>query len=62
MQYHIIMMGPPTYAPPRSLHPDKLKIVKAEFDHMLEPSIIQPIGGFLAHGAYEGSLRLAAMW
>lgn len=38
----IFTMGPPTCALPRRLHPGKLKIMKAEFSHMLELVIIQP--------------------
>ena len=34
--------GAPTFARPRRLAPDKLRIAKAEFDHMLELGIIRP--------------------
>ena len=40
--HHIVTKGPPVYARPRRLPPDKLKIAKAEFDKMLELGVIQP--------------------
>ena len=40
--HHIETVGPPVYAKPRRLAPDKLQAAKAEFDHMLELGIIRP--------------------
>ena len=40
--HHINTTGPPVFARARRLSPDKLKIVKTEFEHMLELGIIQP--------------------
>lgn len=40
--HHIVTKGPPVYARPRRLAPDRLRIAKAEFDHMLELGIIRP--------------------
>ena len=40
--HHISTTGPPTTARPRRLGPERHRIVRQEFDHMLELSIIQP--------------------
>ncbi|KAJ8031654.1 hypothetical protein HOLleu_24913 [Holothuria leucospilota] len=40
--HHIHTKGHPVCARPRRLAPDKLKIAKAEFNHMLELGIIRP--------------------
>ena len=40
--HHIPTKGPPVSARPRRLAPDKLKIARAEFDHMLQLGIIRP--------------------
>ncbi|XP_050052445.1 uncharacterized protein [Dermacentor andersoni] len=42
VRHHILTTGPPVFARPRRLAPDKLKIARAEFEHMLELGIIQP--------------------
>jgi cleavage and polyadenylation specificity factor subunit 1 len=42
VQHHIVTEGPPVYARPRRLAPDRYKIARAEFDHMLQLGIIQP--------------------
>ncbi|XP_075533613.1 uncharacterized protein LOC142566665 [Dermacentor variabilis] len=42
VRHHILTTGPPVFARPRRLAPDKLKIVRAEFEHMLELGIIRP--------------------
>ena len=42
VSHHIITNGPPVHSRPRRLAPDKLKIAKEEFDHMLKLGIIQP--------------------
>nr|VZI36753.1 unnamed protein product [Spirometra erinaceieuropaei] len=39
--HHISTTGPPKSCRPRRLAPDRLKIAKAEFEHMLEPGIIR---------------------
>nr|VZI27513.1 unnamed protein product [Spirometra erinaceieuropaei] len=39
--HHISTNGPPKSCRPRRLAPDRLKIAKAEFDHMLELGIIR---------------------
>ena len=39
---HIATKGPPVAARPRRLAPDKLKVAKAEFEHMLQLGIIHP--------------------
>ena len=41
VQHFIETHGPPVHAKARRLAPDKLKIAKAEFEHMLELGIIQ---------------------
>ena len=40
--HHIETNGPPVFAKPRRLAPDKLKIAKQEFEHMRELGIIRP--------------------
>ena len=40
--HHIETKGPPVFARARRLSADKLKIAKAEFEHMLELGIIRP--------------------
>lgn len=40
--HHIVTAGPPIYARARRLAPERLKIVRQEFDHMLELGIIRP--------------------
>nr|CAH8872176.1 unnamed protein product [Trichobilharzia regenti] len=40
--HHIVTTGPPVFAKPRRLSPEKLQAVKAEFEHMLEIGIIRP--------------------
>lgn len=40
--HHIITKGPPVVSRARRLAPEKLKIAKAEFDHMLELGIVRP--------------------
>jgi hypothetical protein len=41
-QHHIVTQGPPVFAKARRLTPDKLRIARAEFEHMLELGIIRP--------------------
>ncbi|XP_077485401.1 uncharacterized protein LOC144095600 [Amblyomma americanum] len=40
--HHIVTTGPPVYARPRRLSPQKLQAARQEFDHMLELRIIRP--------------------
>nr|XP_054920602.1 uncharacterized protein LOC129381617 [Dermacentor andersoni] len=40
--HHIVTTGPPVYARPRRLSPQKLQAARQEFDHMLELGIIRP--------------------
>ncbi|XP_064479758.1 uncharacterized protein LOC135393190 [Ornithodoros turicata] len=40
--HHVLTTGPPVHFRPRRLAPEKYKIPKAEFDHMLELGIIRP--------------------
>ena len=40
--HHICTTGPPVSARPRHLFPDRLRIAKQEFDHMLDLGIVQP--------------------
>nr|VZI19045.1 unnamed protein product [Spirometra erinaceieuropaei] len=42
VKHHIITAGQPVHARPRRLHPDKLRIAKNEFDHMMNLGIIRP--------------------
>lgn len=51
--YHIETTGPPVFARPRRLPPDKLRAAKAEFDSLLRDGIIQPskLGDSSSYGA-----------
>ena len=40
--HHIVTAGPPTHAKARRLAPERLKVAKAEFQHMLNLGIIRP--------------------
>ena len=40
--HHIETTGPPVFARPRRLAPDRLKVAKREFEHMLQLGIIRP--------------------
>ena len=40
--HHITTTGPPVSAHPRRLSPEKLKIARQEFEHMLQEGIIRP--------------------
>nr|VZI06174.1 unnamed protein product [Spirometra erinaceieuropaei] len=42
MKHHIVTAGQPVHARPRRLHPDKLRIAKNEFEHMMNLGIIRP--------------------
>ncbi|CAE1289134.1 Retrovirus-related Pol polyprotein from transposon opus,Retrovirus-related Pol polyprotein from transposon 297,Retrovirus-related Pol polyprotein from transposon gypsy [Acanthosepion pharaonis] len=41
-EHHIHTTGPPTHSSPRRLGPDKYKLAKAEFQHMLDLGMIRP--------------------
>ena len=40
--HHIVIRGPPCSARPRRLPPERLKVTKDEFQHMLDLGIIRP--------------------
>lgn len=42
VRHHIPTKGPPVFSRPRRLAPDKDKVARGEFDHMLELGIIRP--------------------
>ncbi|BHF83219.1 hypothetical protein SprV_0802636100 [Sparganum proliferum] len=42
VKHHIITTGQPVYAHPRRLHPEKLRIARNEFEHMMNLGIIRP--------------------
>src|SRR5215470_8795448 len=42
VQHHIITKGPPVFAKPRRLPPEKLKVAKAQFQQMLDLGLIRP--------------------
>ncbi|GFX77726.1 transposon Ty3-I Gag-Pol polyprotein [Trichonephila clavipes] len=42
VKYHILTIGQPVYSKARKLAPDKLKLVKQEFQFMLDNDIIRP--------------------
>ena len=62
--HHIDMTGPPVTAHPRRLPPERLKVAKLEFEHMLQLGIIRPSSSAWAspYGTQEGSRRLASLW
>ncbi|CAH8464717.1 unnamed protein product [Dicrocoelium dendriticum] len=41
-KHYIVTKGPPVFAKARRMTPDKLKIARAEFEHMLELGIVRP--------------------
>nr|VZH94048.1 unnamed protein product [Spirometra erinaceieuropaei] len=42
VKHHIVTAGQPVHAPPRRLHPEKLRIAKNEFEHMMNLGIMRP--------------------
>ena len=52
-KHYIITPRPPTHASPRRLHPEKYKIAKDEFQHMLQLGIIRP-----SSSPYSSSLHM----
>ena len=64
--HHIETVGPPVSARPCRLAPDRLKVAKREFEHMLQLGIIRPSSSPwvfpTAYGPQEDSWRLASMW
>ena len=44
-KHYITTSEPPTHASPRRLHPEKYKVAKDEFQHMLQLGIIRPSSG-----------------
>ncbi|BHF62300.1 hypothetical protein SprV_0200528200 [Sparganum proliferum] len=42
VKHHIITTGQPVYAHPRRLHPEKLRIARNEFEHMMNLGIFRP--------------------
>ncbi|BHF65440.1 hypothetical protein SprV_0200845000 [Sparganum proliferum] len=42
VKHHIVTSGQPVHARPRRLHPEKLRIAKNEFEHMMNLGIIRP--------------------
>ena len=42
VQHHVEMTGPPVFARPRRLAPERYRIAKQEFEHMLQLGIICP--------------------
>ncbi len=42
ISHHIETTGPPTSARPRRLAPDRLRVAKREFEHMLQLGIVRP--------------------
>ncbi|XP_064456883.1 uncharacterized protein LOC135367514 [Ornithodoros turicata] len=51
--HHIITTGPPVHVHPRRLSPEKFKVAKNEFEHMLELGIIRP-----SSSAWSSALHL----
>ena len=42
VEHHVVTTGPPVFAKPRRLPPDRLAVARREFDHMLAAGIIRP--------------------
>ncbi|BHF77218.1 hypothetical protein SprV_0502032200 [Sparganum proliferum] len=57
--HHISTTGPSKSCRPRRLAPDRLKIAKAEFEHMLELGIIRQLLGFTPPSCPKEERRLA---
>lgn len=53
--HHITTRGPPVSARPRRLAPDRFKIARAEFEHMLQLGIIRP-----SKSSYASPLHMVA--
>ncbi|BHF70466.1 hypothetical protein SprV_0301351700 [Sparganum proliferum] len=60
--HHISTTGPPKSCRPRRLAPDRLKIAKAEFEHMLELGIIRQLLGIIPPSCPKEERRLATVW
>lgn len=60
--HHITTTGPPTYARPRRLPPDKLRIAKAEFEHMLQLGIVRPSNSSWASPLHMVAKKTAGDW
>ncbi|KAA3682506.1 uncharacterized protein DEA37_0008480 [Paragonimus westermani] len=56
VEHHITTCGPPVFARPRRLHPDKLKLAIGESEHMLQLGIIDP-GTALEQNGYTWYLK-----
>ena len=63
VMHHICTTGPPTMARPRCFGPERLRIARQEFDHMLELGIVR-----LSSSNWSSPLhmvltrRLATLW
>ncbi|BHF58389.1 hypothetical protein SprV_0100134100 [Sparganum proliferum] len=53
VKHHIITTGQPVYAHPRRLHPEKLRIGRNEFEHMMNLGIIRPSSSPWASPPYD---------
>ena len=56
--HHTETTGPPVTARPRRLPPERLKVAKREFEHMLQLDVPPQVLG----GAQESRWRLAPLW
>ena len=62
VQHHITTTGQPTFARPRQLLPDKLRVIKAEFEHMLQLGIVRPSDSCWASPLHMVVKKTAGDW
>ncbi|GAA49140.1 transposon Ty3-G gap-Pol polyprotein [Clonorchis sinensis] len=60
--HHIDTRGTPVHARPRRLHPERLKIAKEEFQHMLQLGIIRPSKSVWASPLHMVPKKTTADW
>ena len=60
--HHIQTQGPPVTARPRRLRPDRLKVAKQEFQHMMDLGIIRPSSSSWSSPLHMVSKKTADDW
>ena len=60
--HHIDTTGPPVTARPRRLRPERLKVAKQEFEHMLQLGIIHPSSSAWASPLHMEPKKAAGDW
>ena len=62
VQHHITTTGQPAFARPRRLPPDKLRVAKAEFEHLLQLGIVRPSDSCWASPLHMVAKKTAGDW